>query len=356
MDLMNLSNQESEIMSSYSNKLVFFVAAVLVVFSIASPSWSCTRLLHVDKKQGVIVGRNMDWFQDMATNIFVYPRGIERSGGDPVNSVKWVSQYGNITASYHDVGATDGMNEKGFAAHMLWLADSDYGTRNESLPGLSLLMWVQFYLDNFQTVDEAVYYTQSHPFQILSLVDPVTHMDVKVHLAIEDANGDSAIIEYKNGLPVIYHNQQYTVLTNDPTYDVQLKNIQRYKELGGDEPIPGTDSPLDRFVRAAYHEKKLPEAVTIDNDVDGMMSVLENVSHPHEYFLGTPAVGRTIWRTISDLTHHVYYFNSTKDFTMNFTQLDQFNLNQGAPIMKLDLVNNPGLMGDVTYKFNAIFN
>lgn len=327
--------------------------ALLVSFSISSPSWSCTRLLHVDKKQGVVVGRNMDWFQEMGTNLFVYPRGIERNGVDPINPLRWVSKYGSIAAAYHDLSTTDGMNEKGFSAHVLWLEDTNYGNRDVSKYGLSVLMWTQFYLDNFQTVAEAVHFTQSNTFQLLPFVDPVTKMDVKIHLAIEDASGDSAIIEYKNGLPMIYHGQEYNVLTNDPTYDIQLQNMHHYQGLGGDDPIPGSDSPLDRFVRAAYYEKRLPEAATTMDEVSDVISILENVSHPHGYFRGTTAIEKTIWRTVSDLTHHVYYYNSS--VSMNFTQLDQFNLNVGAPIMKLDLVNHPKLRGDVTHKFKPMY-
>ena len=160
--------------------------------------------------------------------------------------------------------------------------------------------------------------------------------------------------KYKNGTPVIYHSAQYHVISNDPDYDVQLKNMQQYEGLGGDQPIPGTDSPADRLVRAAYYEKQLPEADTTADEVQGVMSILENSGQPNKYFFATPYIETTIWRTVADLTHHVYYFYSTKDFTMNFTRLDQFYLSPGGPVLKLDLVSNTGLMGNVTNKYKAL--
>ena len=48
------------------------------------------------------------------------------------------------------------MNEKGFSANMLWLAESEFGKRDETRPGLCVSQWLQFCLDNFATVDEAV--------------------------------------------------------------------------------------------------------------------------------------------------------------------------------------------------------
>jgi len=37
-----------------------------------------------------------------------------------------------------------------------------------------------------------------------------------VHLAIEDASGDSAIIEYISSKPVIHHGREFKIMTNDP--------------------------------------------------------------------------------------------------------------------------------------------
>jgi len=102
--------------------------------SIASTTFSCTRLLHTDPAQGVMVGRNMDWYEEMYSKLVVYPRGMQRQGYAPVNPLKWESQYGSIIATSYDAGATDGMNEKGLAAHGLWLDESDYGARDEKIP------------------------------------------------------------------------------------------------------------------------------------------------------------------------------------------------------------------------------
>ena len=47
-----------------------------------------------------------------------------------------------------------------------------------------------------------------------------------VHLAIEDASGDSAVIEFVKGVQKIYHGKQYHIMTNDPAYDEQLKLLE----------------------------------------------------------------------------------------------------------------------------------
>ncbi len=327
---------------------------IIVCFSILiSPvSFSCTRLLHIDPNQGVMVGRNMDWFEEMHSKLVVYPRGIPRQGYAPVNPLKWVSQYGSIVATSYDIGSADGMNEKGLAVHGLWLDESDYGVRNEKLPGVSLLVLGQFYLDNFASVEEAIHYTEKNAFQVLPFTLPGTNRVIKIHVALEDSFGDSAIIEYINGQPKIFHSKEYTVVTNDPAYDMQIENLKQYGGFGGDKPLPGTDSALDRFVRAAYHGAHLPQFSSTSEAVAGISSVLQNATPPFALWKRDPSkIHRTIWRTIADLTHHVYYFNSTPNFTMVYAQLDKFSLQIGSPVMKLDLVNHPELSGDVSNKF-----
>lgn len=111
------------------------------------------------------------------------------------------------------------MNEKGFAGHILWLTESDYGNPAETDVQLSQSIWLQYYLDNFATVAEAVEWTNSSGVLVSQLFDPTGHLVPALHLALNDATGDSAIIEYIDGRPKVYHNREYKVMTNSPTFD-----------------------------------------------------------------------------------------------------------------------------------------
>lgn len=187
------------------NKLHYrFVITTLILFlglfSSTSSVLACTRVLNADNGQAVLVGRTMDWYQNMKTNLIVYPRDIERKGMASVNSLKWTSKYGSIVATVFDAMTTDGMNEKGFAAHILWLDEANCGVRDKKLAGMSVALWAQFYLDNFQSVDEAVRFTEEKSFQLEPLFYPGTQDGINVHLALEDSKGDSAIIEYTDGV------------------------------------------------------------------------------------------------------------------------------------------------------------
>jgi len=314
----------------------------------------CSRILWqgTDGKP-VIVGRSLDWFEDMNTNLWVLPKGLTRSGLTPENPLTWTSKYGSIVAVSYDMGAADGMNEAGLDANALFLAESSYGSRDDALPGLSLSLWVQFYLDNFATVREAIDYTTRNPFQPRPITAGISEQKViNLHLSLADKTGDSAIIEYLDGRRTIYHDRQYRVMTNSPPFDRQISGLRQYRGFGGTADLPGSTKAADRFVRAAYYLQHLPEQDTGRKALAGVLSVMRNVSQP----FGTadpnePNTSPTRWRTVADLTNSFYLYESTTSPDIIWVDLKKIDFTAGSGVRKLDLVSHPDLIGDVTVEF-----
>jgi penicillin V acylase-like amidase (Ntn superfamily) len=334
--------------------LVIFLTAFSLIF-VAPISFSCTRVLNANNGQAVIVGRTMDWAQEMKTDLVIYPQGIAHNGMTADNPITWTSHYGSIVATVFGAVATDGMNTKGLAAHILWLDEANYGARDKAIPGLSLALWAQFYLDNFATVDEAIRFTQTTSLQLEQAFYPGTQNPITIHLALEDAGGDSAIIEYTDGKAKVFHDRAYHVLTNSPTFDQQLNNLKQYQGFGGNQRLPGTTDSMDRFVRATYYTNHLPEAKSPQEAITSVLSIVQNIAEPYgKPSDEQPEVEPTIWRTAADLTHLIYYFNSSKSFGFIWTDLKNFDLKAGAAVMKLDIDDNPHLLGDVTKNFKPM--
>ena len=187
----------------------------------------CTRALYVGTDGTVITGRSMDFREDLRTNLWVFPRGMQRDGAAGSGSPRWVSKYGSVIAAGYDAASTDGMNEKGLVANILYLAEADYGAIDPARPHLSISLWSQYALDQFATVAEAVGALRSEPFQIIAPPIP-NGVAAQLHLSLSDATGDSAIFEYLGGKLVIHHGRQYIVMTNSPIYDEQLA-LNRYR-------------------------------------------------------------------------------------------------------------------------------
>ncbi|MEU9853980.1 linear amide C-N hydrolase [Streptomyces sp. NPDC047974] len=310
----------------------------------------CTRVLWRTAGQPVVVGRNMDWKQSLGTSLWVLPRGAERTGvggGDPA-PLRWSAAYGSVVATAYDAATTDGVNERGLGAHLLWLAEADFGERRPELPAVSVSLWTQYVLDRFATVAEAVASMEAAPFQVRPQGDAHAGTWSTVHLAVEDAGGDSAVIEFLDGEPRIHHDRSYTVMTNSPPFDEQLEHLKRYEGFGGELPLPGTTEAADRFVRAAYYLDRLPPADSPARAYAALLSVMRNAAQP----FGTPDPARpnisaTIWRTLADLTNGVYAFESSYSPDIVWTHLDRVDFGRAA---RLD-VTRDGLVGDVTDRY-----
>jgi len=312
----------------------------------------CSRILwRSEDGSTVIVGRNMDWFEDMRSNLWALPRGMKHAGLAGENPLNWTSRYGSLVATVYDLGVADGVNEEGLDGNMLFLAESDYGRRDPALPGLSMSLWLQFFLDNFATVGEAIDYMADRPFQVLPVTAGIAKkVQMKVHLSFADRSGDSAIVEFVDGRPAIYHDRRYCVMTNSPTFDKQVEGLKKYKGFGGGEILPGSTKAADRFVRAAYYLERLPEPDTEREAIAGVLSVLRNVSQPFGTAEpGEPNTSPTIWRTVADLTGGYYFYESTTSPNIIWVDLNKLDFSRG--IRKLDLASDLDRIGDVTGQF-----
>ncbi|NTC81222.1 linear amide C-N hydrolase [Agrobacterium tumefaciens] len=324
----------------------FLSACTATVFSIATLATSvaeaCTRFVYLGENDQVMTARSMDWKTDVGTNIWVFPRGMERSGEAGPNSVKWTSKYGSVIASGYDISTTDGMNEAGFAANVLWLVESSYPAYDGKSPGLSIAAWAQYVLDNFATVGEAVNALEKNPFTVVTDSVPGEERLATLHLSLSDASGDSAIVEYIDGKQVIHHSRKYQVMTNSPTFDKQLALNEYWTQIGGTVMLPGTNRASDRFARAAFYANAIPKSEDPVEAIASVLSVIRNVSVP--YGITTPDqpnISSTRWRTVIDHKRKLYFFESALTpniFWIDMTKLDVSK--ETGSVKKLDLGPN----------------
>lgn len=316
----------------------------------------CTRVLWNSNDLTVVTGRTMDWPESTEPLMVAFPRGLARNGLNPPgiaedpNPLKWTSRYASLVTTIYGVGTVDGINEAGLAAHGLYLQSADFGVRDPAKPVVTATQWAQYLLDQAATVTEAL--TLLDPIEILKVT--AHGHDSNLHLAIEDAGGDSAIIEYVDGRRVVHHGRQFTLMTNDPTYDEQLALLskQDFSHPRSDMPLPGNVNAVDRFQRAAYYSALLPKPNTQREAVASVLAVMRNVSVP----FGAPyhdfGIYNTEYRTVADLTNRRYFFELTTSPNVIWVDMDRLNLTAGAPTVAIDPYDY-SLVGDVTDRFTA---
>ncbi len=303
----------------------------------------CTRIFWSDNAAAKVVSRTLDWAVSDEPRLWSLPAGLKR--GDDITGFEWKSQYASLAVSMWDSGTVDGMNERGLAAHLLYLDDLGYspeGTR----PALPNVLWAQYVLDSCATVAEALQLIAD-----VSLVSrPMRGRDMGCHLALEDASGDSAVVEPIDGKLVVHHGREYRVMANSPTYDEQLRNLRRYRPFGGELPPPGDIGSLDRFVRASYFLYHLPAPADADEALARVIQLATNAAVPAGAPHNDGSVYPTWWIAAADLTNLVYYHWSMD--SPSVTWVDMQALASRTEVGVLD-ARTPGVGLELTDRFGA---
>ena len=312
---------------------------------------ACTRVVYEGPEGMTATGRTMDWKEDPQTNLYIFPRGMERKGAESAATIEWVSKYGSVVAAGYDIGICDGMNEKGLVANLLFLPESVYETENDERRVMGLSIWTQYILDNFATVEEAVKELSKDSFRI-DAPDLPNGVKSRLHMAISDPSGNSAILEYLDGHVSIYEGKEYQVLTNSPAYNLQLAINDYWKQVGGLNMLPGTNRSSDRFARASFYINAVAQTSNPEIAIPTLFSVIRNVSVPYGISTpNSPHISSTRWRSVCDQKDLVYYFEKTVPMAVMHVNLQDIDFSKDTGERVLKLTDGKNYEGDVTSQF-----
>ena len=335
------------------NVVSIVLASSLSVGLLNESALACSRVL-LNSGQEHVVGRTMDLYMPDHAKIVVYPRGISRDGAAATGaSMKWVSKYGSVTVNSLDVATSDGINEKGLVANLLYLHETQYEAR-DNRQGVSNAMILQYLLDTSATVSEAL--AELKKIQVTSAI--VSGREWPLHVSISDANGDSAVVEFIKGKMVVHQGQETAVMTNEPPLDWQLNNLKEYKYFGGKKALPGDIDPVSRFVRASAFLKTLPAAKTNQDALAQVYSVAKTISVPAgsqntSADIESEDTWPTLWTSLADSNNKTYYFQASDSPNMFWIDLANLNFAKGQPVRFLS-TEDISLNGEVSKKLRPL--
>lgn len=322
----------------------------------------CTRAMYVGDDGLVITGRGMDWGEDMASNMWVFPRGLARDGATGADAVTWTSTYGSLAVSVYEQGTADGMNEAGLVMNGLYLAESTYGTPDER-PTMSIMAAGQYVLDMFGSVADAVGELSRESFRIVAPVLP-NGRAATVHMSLSDGTGDSAIFEWIDGRLRVHHGGQFRVMTNSPPFDEQLAIAKYWQGVDPLTFLPGSINAADRFARVSFFIDAIPKSPdphTITAVPGGsyhnqaaasVLSVMRSIGVPLGIVHPTkPNISSTLWRTVNDHTNRMVFFDSATSPNTFWVPLADLDFTEGAPVRKLTLAGGRVYSGNTAALF-----
>ena len=335
-------------MTTIRNSFIIGISAALAAIAVnVAPAEACSRVVYKADSALCIIGRSLDWKTPIPTNLYVYPRGIEKVGNVTPDAVKWTSKYGAVYAVSYDGGVTEGMNEKGLVINGLFCKGTIYvNDSTQNRPPMSLAVFVAWLLDMNATTAEVCDVLRSHEFNISGATFDGGTVSA-LHWGITDAQGNNAVVEFDHGTIRIYEANDVPVLTNDPQWP-QMNAINNYWEkVGGGNMLPGTVKSPDRFVRADYFVNHVRKTADADLGVAIVRSIIANVSVPYTYTIETePNVSSTQWRSFANTRDRRYYFDIVTNNGLFYIDLSKCDLRKGAKVMKLDTKKSANYVGE----------
>ena len=314
----------------------------------------CTRVFNNRNEAFLTTARNMDWKTELPTSIYAFKSGIKKFALDGTESGEytnwdWTAQYSSIVAMVGTdelgYGSSDGINSEGLVANMLYDKNADYKlAESKNSKPLNILRWAQYVLDNFKTAAEVKKAFSENQIELVEVDVPGSDSPAALHLSVSDRFGDSTIIEVYGGEYHIHHSKKYTVMTNDPNFDTQLKLNDYWLWQWSEEnsfpshTIPGGPFAADRFERATYYYQHLNAPDSFQESLAQAKSVVANASVPlgMKGFAGHPNIAPTIWTVLSDHLQLKYYFCNAR--TPNIVWIDMNKKLPDAEVSKLDVV------------------
>jgi len=291
--------------------------------------FSCTTFCL--KNHGhIIYGRNFD-FMIGDGHVLINKRNVTKKAlvQPSEKQLQWTSTYGSLT--FNQIGREfpfGGMNEAGLVIEQLWLDQTQYPKPDERY-ALSVLQWIQYQLDNAQSVDDII--TSDDKIRILDT------SGADLHFFITDRKGESASIEFIDGV-MVYHKGNtlpYPVLTNN-LYSESVAYTENPDILPNDNASNGfTGSSLHRFRTATQMLGQVPERDEEEN-VNYGFKILEQVNQK-DY---------TQWSILYDISNMAVHFKTCNRPMVKSVKLADYDFSSSSPCLSLNLNENETTAND----------
>jgi choloylglycine hydrolase len=346
-------------------RLVPFAAFAIALLLGWQAARACTGIRLIAKDGSVVVARTLEFGADLQSKVGVFPAGTTITGQLPNNAtgMSFKTKYGIVGANAFGLAMTvDGLNDQGlYIGEFFFPGSAGYATvtpdnSSRAMAGYQYSMWI---LGNFSTVAEVK--ANYDKVVLAATVVPQLGMAPPVHFRIVDKTGASVVVEPLGGKLVIY-DDPFGVLTNSPTFDWHMTNLNNYAGLSamitpsktvmgytlpgfgqgsGFYGMPGDFTPPSRFVRAVAFEAAAVQPPAASDAVQQVFHILNNFDIPvgavRDEVNGKTIDEWTLWTSAEDLTHGQFYFRTFNDQSLRSIDVAKALAGAGSNTTYLDM-------------------
>ena len=333
-------------------RLTIQALIALLAFCMPQDASACTGItLHTTSGQ-TVTARTIEWAgNDLESRYTIVPRGYQQHSYLPDGTQKGMmfrAKYGYVGLAVQQAEfVVEGVNEKGLAAGLFYFPE--YGEYEEydhskSATTISDLQLVSYILGKCSTIDEV---KEALKDVHIVTIDP---RGSTVHWRFTEDSGRQIVLEII-GKKLRFHENKLGVLTNSPSFDWQLTNLNNYvnlrtgaikqSEIGnmtlssfgggsGLHGIPGDMTPPSRFVRAAFFQSSAPKHASTDKTIEQAFHILNNFDIPagiqftkEQQVPDIPSA--TQWTVATDIKNRRIYYRTMHNATIRCFNLQDID-------------------------------
>lgn len=314
----------------------------------------CTAATY--KTKDFYFGRNLDLEYSYQETVTITPRRYPfkfRNGKETNN------HYAMIGMAYVADGYPlyyDATNEKGLSmAGLNFPGNAYYGEVQEDKDNVAPFEFIPWILTSCASVDEAQELLARINIANINFSDELPASPL--HWIIADKNKSITVESVKEGLKV--YDNPVGILTNNPTFDIQMFNLNNYMSLSVEPPknnfarqlkldtysrgmgalgLPGDLSSASRFVKATFTKMNSLSGTSESESISQFFHILTSVEQQRGcVHMGDDKYEITIYSSCCNTDKGIYYYTTYENSQITAVHMHHENLDD-AKLISYELI------------------
>lgn len=316
----------------------------------------CTAITYITKDH--YFGRNFDYEISYEEVVTIVPRNYRLEFRKVPNLDTHYAMIG-IAAGIADYPLYyDATNEKGLSmAGLNFAGYADYKTFKEGKANVSPFEFIPWILGQCATVDEAKKLLET--MNLVSINFSENFPLSPLHWLLADKEKSIVIESVKEGLHI--YDNPVGVLTNNPSFDYQLFNLNNYRSVSNETPknsfsnkidldvysrgmggigLPGDLSSTSRFVKATFTKLNSKTGNSESESISQFFHILGSVEQQRGLCdVGDGKYEYTIYSSCCNVDKGIYYYRTYEDSQINAVNMNNEDL-ESDRLIRYPIIEN----------------
>ncbi len=307
-------------------------------------------------------GRNLDLEYSYKETVTITPRNYNFK----FRKVKDINTHYAIIGMAYVAGGYplyyDAINEKGLGmAGLNFPGNADYKEEKDGKDNIAPFEFIPYVLAQCSNIKEVKNLLENINLASINFSDELPASPL--HWIIADKEASITVESVKDGLKI--YDNPVGVLTNNPTFDIHMFNLNNYMSLSIEQPVnnfsnklnletysrgmgalglPGDLSSASRFVKATFTKMNSLSGNSESESISQFFHILESVYQQRGcVHMGEDKYEITIYSSCCNMDKGIYYYKTYEN--SQITGIDMYKENlEGSNLVSYDLIKGQQIL------------